>query len=352
MTGMEGTESITADELAQRIGGRVEGDETRSVRTVRTLDEAGAEDLSWVESPRYRAQAAASRAGVLLIDEHTEPLPDRTVIRVPDPNLALCRALALLAPPKDVIPPGVHPTARIGRGAVVEGVAVGPNVYIGDGATIGPGTVLYPGVFVGREARIGKDCTLWPNVVVRERVRIGDRVIIHPNATIGADGFGYLQREGRHVKIPQIGTVVIEDDVEIGANATIDRAKCGVTRIGRGAKIDNLVMIAHNCEVGEGSILVAQVGIAGSTKLGRYVMLGGQVGVIDHRTIGDGVQMAAKSAAYNDFPPGAVLRGIPARDHNRFGREQVALGKLPDLLKKVKALERRVAELEQRVNGE
>jgi UDP-3-O-[3-hydroxymyristoyl] glucosamine N-acyltransferase len=244
------------------------------------------------------------------------------------------------------VDPGVHPSAVIGEGAEVEGTAIGQNVVVGEGAVIGQRTTLYPGVFVGTGTSLGSDCVLWPNVVVREQVTIGDRVIIHANSTIGADGFSYLQRDDRHVRVPQIGTVVIEDDVEIGANTTIDRSRSGATRIRRGAKIDNLVMVAHNCDIGEGSLLAAHTGIAGSTVLGKYVACGGQAGIIDHINVGDGAQLGAKSAVFNDIPAGTLVRGSPAREMWRFAREQVALKKLPDLLKTIKRLEQRVRELE------
>lgn len=337
---------ITAQEIASRTGGRLDGDGTRHVRSVETLDKATPDMLTWVGSPEYESRAAASEAGVVLMPLEGEPLPQKTVIRVADPDLALCEVLKMFARPQDLVDPGAHPSAVISEGAVVEGTAIGPNVYVGPDAEIGSGTTLYPGVFVGRGTRVGVDCVLWPNVVLREHITIGDRVIIHANSTIGADGFSYLQRDGRHIRVPQIGSVIIEDDVEIGANTTIDRARSGATTIRRGTKIDNLVMIAHNCDIGEGSLLAAMTGIAGSTKLGKYVVCGGQAGIIDHLEIGDGVQIGANSAALNDLPCGLLVRGTPARELTRFGREHVALKKLPDLLKTIRKLEQRVQELE------
>jgi UDP-3-O-[3-hydroxymyristoyl] glucosamine N-acyltransferase len=294
--------------------------------------------LTWIGAPKYVSKLAGSRAGVVLMPLEGEAPSGVTTIRVEDPDLALNSVLALFARPRDVMEPGVHPSAVIGEGAVVEGASVGPNVFVGDDAVVRAGTVLYPGVFVGRGALVGRDCVLWPNVVLREDVRIGDRVIIHANATIGADGFSYLQREGRHVRVPQIGTVVVEDDVEIGANTTIDRARSGATIIRRGTKIDNLVIVAHNCDIGEGCLLAAMTGIAGSTTLAPYVVCGGRTGIIDHLVIGAGSQIGAASLVVSDLEPGALVRGNPARPLTPFAREQVALKKLPELLKRVREL--------------
>jgi UDP-3-O-[3-hydroxymyristoyl] glucosamine N-acyltransferase len=339
---------LIAREVADRIGGQVEGDEARMIHGVETVDHAEPDMLTWIGSPKYASKATATRAGVVLMPLEGEAPAGKTIIRVPDPDWALCEVLKMLAPPQDVVQPGVHPSAVIGKGAVVEQTAIGPHVVVGEGARLGPGTVLYPGVFIGRDARIGRNCVFWPNVVVRENVTIGDNVIIHANSTIGADGFSYLQRGGQHVKVPQIGTVVIEDDVEIGANTTIDRARGRATRIRRGTKIDNLVMAAHNCDIGEGSLLAALTGIAGSTTLGKYVVCGGQAGIIDRLNVGDGVQIGANSTALNDIPAGRMIRGTPARELTRFGREQVALKKLPDLLKTIRKLEQRVQALERK----
>ncbi len=271
------------------------------------------------------------------------------MIHVTDPDVAVCEVLEYLAPPPDRVPPGVHPTAIVSPDAVVEGTAIGAHAYVGPGTTVGAGTQIYPGVYVGARTTIGHDCVLWPNVVVRERVTIGDRVVIHPNVTIGADGFGYLQRDGRHRKIPQIGAVVIENDVEIGANSAIDRARSGVTRIGRGTKIDNLVQIGHNVDIGEDCIIIAQCGIAGSVSLRRNVILGGQVGIIDHLRIGNGAQIAAKSMATSDIPDGRVVRGIPATDNRRFLREQASVRKFPGWVERLRTLTRRVQRLEEKV---
>lgn len=337
---------ITVAEIAALLEAEYVGDGELVLEGVETLELAGPSTLSWVGTAKLMKRAATSNAGALLIPEGSRAPSGITVIPVPDPDAALIQVLRRLAPAAASVPPGVDSTAVVGEGAKVEGVAVGAHVHIGEGAIIGAGTQLHPGVYVGAQTRIGRDCVLWPNVVVRERVTLGDRVILHPNVTIGADGYGYLFRDGKHQKIPQIGTVSIEDDVEIGANSTVDRAKSGVTRVGQGTKIDNLVQIGHNCDVGEHCIIVAQCGIAGSTTLGRYVVLGGQAGATDHVKIGDGVQIAAKSAVFNDIPDNVTVSGIPARDNRRNIREWVAVQRLPELLRDFRQLAKRLERME------
>ena len=346
---MSDSPSITVAELARRLGGTLEGDGTRVIRAVATLDDAGPDSLSWVGAPEFLPRVVDTKAGAVLVPLGCSVPADRTVIYVADPDLALCEVLSCLALPVDDVPRGVHSTATVSPQADVEGAAIGPYVHVGAGASIGPGTRVHAGVFVGTCTTIGRDCVLWPNVVVRDHVTIGDRVIIHPNATIGADGFGYLQRAGRHHKIPQIGTVVIEDDVEIGANSAIDRARSGVTRIRRGTKIDNLVQIAHNCDIGEDCAIAALFGIAGSSSLGHHVFGGGGAAVIDHRHVGSGVQIAAKSLVCANVADGKSVRGIPAVDNHQFLREQATLRKVPKWIQRLQDLEERVQRLEKRV---
>ncbi len=340
---------LSAAELSVKLGGRLLGDGSRKVSEVSTLEAAGPESLSWVGRPDHFKRLAGSRAGVVLVPrECADAVPaGRTAIVVDDPDVAICALLEMLAPPRSCVPPGVDPTARVAADAVVTDVAIGPHVFVGAGATIGPGTQLHAGVYVGAGCRLGRDCVLWPNVVLREHTTLGDRVVIHPNATLGADGFGYLQRGGRHVKIPQVGRVVIGDDVEIGANTCIDRARSGVTRVGRGTKIDNLVQIGHNVQIGEDCIIVAEVGISGSAVIGNRVMLGGQVGIADHVKLGDGAMVTACSMVATDVPPGRVYRGTGrAVEHTEFARQAVALRRLPGLLAQFRALSRRVERLE------
>ena len=338
--------SISAAELAERLNGRLHGDGKRIVREVAPLPDAGPHSLCWAQSDVYLKQAAQSNAGVVLIPQDAEPVESTTCICVEDVDLALRQVLEWFAPPAVGMEEGVHATAVVAESAAVDGAMIGPRVYVGEHARIGKGTQLHPGVHVGPHSSIGRDCVLWPNVVVRERITIGDRVIIHPNATIGSDGFGYIFRDGRHLKLPQIGEVVIEDDVEIGAGSAIDRAKCGCTRIGRGTKIDNLVQIAHNVSIGPDCVVVAQCGISGSATLGRHVVLAGQVGLGDHVRLGDGVQVAGGSGVGKSVDAGEIVRGSPAVPIRKYKRQQAAVRKLPEWFERLRALEKRVERLE------
>ena len=339
-------DTITVGELARRLGGEFAGDAGLIVRQVATLEQAGPDALSWLGGREHLRQFEQTKAAAVLVPEGLEIPEGRSVIRVADPDLALCEALTLLGPLPERVPDGVHSSAVVSPDASVEGAAIGANAFVGPRAVVGPGTQLHAGVYVGAEATIGRDCVLWPNVVVRERTAIDDRVVIHPNTTIGADGFSYLQREGKHRKVPQVGLVIIEDDVEIGANCAVDRARSGETRIRRGTKIDNLVQIGHNCDIGEDCIIVAQCGIAGSATLEHHVALSGHVGVVDHLRIGAGAQVAAKSLVVRDIPVRAVFRGIPATDNNLFGRQQAAVRRLPKMIEQVRELSKRVERLE------
>jgi UDP-3-O-[3-hydroxymyristoyl] glucosamine N-acyltransferase len=345
-----GSPTLTAAQLAKLVGGTLHGDGGRTVSCAGTLEETGPDGVAWVGSAKHLPRLAGSRAGVVLIPAGAAFPAERTVIEVADPDLAMCAALSALAPAGESVPPGIDPAAHVAPDAVVTGAAIGPHVRVGAGAVVGPGTQLHAGVYVGQSCRIGAECTLWPNVVLREHTVLGDRVVIHANATIGADGFGYLQRGGRHVKIPQTGRVIIEDDVEVGANSCIDRARSGVTRIGRGTKIDNLVQIGHNAHIGEDCIIVAQVGISGSVTLGAHVVLGGKVGIIDHLTVGPGAMLAAASVVFNDLRGGKVYRGQPAVERTVYGREVLSLRRLPKLLAELRTLVKRVEQLESAAN--
>ncbi len=336
----------TLAEIAKAVSGAVRGDPTLRISGVSGVEEAGPTDITWLSHERFAGRLGASRAGAVLVPEQygATPMP---AILVADPSRAIITVLERFAPPVRRPPAGVHASAIVSPSArLAPDAAVGPWVVIEAGATIGQRTVLHANVYIGADAVIGCDCELWPGVVVRERCTLGDRVTIHPNATIGADGFGYQFFDGKHNKIPQIGTVVIEDDVEIGANSAIDRAKFGATRIGRGTKIDNLVQVAHNVQIGPHCMIVAQCGIAGSARLGTGVVLGGQVGVRDHVVLHDGVQSAACACISKDIPPGTTVIGAPAVEHEQWIRERGKLRRLARIADELQGLIERVERLE------
>jgi len=338
--------SYSLAEIAQWVGGVVRGDAGTDISGVSGIAEADKTQITWVSQEKYARQLDASRAGAVVVPE-TFGATAMPAILCPDPARAIATILERFAPPVPRPPAGVHPTAVVAESAQLgEAAAVGPHVVIGERARIGDRTVLHANVFVGQDTRIGQDCELWPSVVVRERCELGDRVIIHPNSTIGADGYGYEFRDGHHAKIPQIGMVEIGDDVEIGANTAVDRAKFGATRIGAGTKIDNLVQVAHNVQIGPHCLIVGQTGVAGSARLGRGVMMSGKVAIGDHVTLGDGAMVAGYTAVLKDVPAGQTVRGIPAVELNQFMREQVYVRRLPGLAKQLKDLTRRIEQLE------
>jgi UDP-3-O-[3-hydroxymyristoyl] glucosamine N-acyltransferase len=314
---------------------------------IASLDAAGAGDLSFLGNPKYRPDVARSRASVLLLpaDFAGEPPAGQLWLLLANPSLGLtriCARIEQLLWPKPA--PGIHPSAVVAADAVLAAsVHVGPLCVIESGARVGEGTVLQASAFVGARASIGPDCWLGAHAVVAQDCVLGARVRLQPGAVIGSDGFGYDTVKGRHEKIPQIGNVVLGDDVEIGANSTIDRARFSRTTIGEGTKVDNLVQIAHNCTVGRHCLIVAQVGIAGSTTLGDYVVLGGQVGVAGHLNIGSFTQAGAQAGLNRDLPPKSVISGTYALPHLLEQKFQVLRGKLPELFKRVDRLEDQLA---------
>jgi UDP-3-O-[3-hydroxymyristoyl] glucosamine N-acyltransferase len=320
-----------------------------SLSGVASLDEAGPADLSFWTSEQYRKQFQATHAGAVLVDKKIKlPLPASraAVLTAPDAELAMARVLEWLAPPTPRPPPGVDPTARVDPTAQIgPDTAIGPFVVIGARCRIGPGTILHAGVCIGDDVSIGQQCQFFPNVVVRQRITIGDRVTINANSVLGTDGFGYRWDGSQHVKVPQIGTVVVEDDVEIGSCVCIDRAKFGATRVGRGTKIDNLVQIGHNVVIGPHCIIVGQAGMAGSARLGAGVILGGQTAVRDHVSLGDGAMTAACSGIAEDVAPHAIVSGTPALPHRQSLREQAAFRRLPDLIVQVRKLQEEIEKL-------
>jgi UDP-3-O-[3-hydroxymyristoyl] glucosamine N-acyltransferase len=336
--------AFTLGRLAEALGATLHGDAGQLVRGVAPLESAGPEEVSFVTSPKYRRLAVASAAGALVVGPETQDL-DRPLLRVASPQAAFI-ALLRLFHPEPPVEPGVHPAACVAAGAHVDlTAAVAAGAVVEGDAVIGPRTFVGALSYVGRGAVLGADVRLYPRVVVREGVRLGDRVIVHPGAVLGGDGFGYAFDGAAHQKIPQVGGLIIEDDVEIGANTAIDRATMGATIVRRGTKIDNLVQIGHNCDIGEHVILVGQVGVSGSCKIGSRAVLAGQVGVADHITIGEAAILMAQAGVAGDVPPGEVWAGYPARPAAQTRRIWVAEAMLPELLKRVRSLEKQVREL-------
>jgi UDP-3-O-[3-hydroxymyristoyl] glucosamine N-acyltransferase len=341
-----GLPSLTVAELARLLACRFEGDGSRMITGFAGLDNARPGDLVFLSSPKLRQLLQGSQAAAAIVPPE-EPFRGIPVILSGTPQLTFIQAVELFFRPYRP-EPGIHPTAVVSPSARIgQRAAVGALSVVGDGAEIGDGTVIFPLVSVYPRVKMGKDCVLYSHVSVREDVRMGDRVVLHCGAVIGADGFGYLKRDdGTHKKIPQTGTVVIEDDVEIGAGSAVDRAALGETIIRRGVKIDNLVQVAHNVEIGENAILAGQVGIAGSSKVGKNVVLAGQVGVADHLDIGDNVIAVAQTGIAQDVPAGAFVGGTPQLDVRDWRKASVLMPQLHDLFKEVKRLKARVEELE------
>jgi UDP-3-O-[3-hydroxymyristoyl] glucosamine N-acyltransferase len=333
-------------ELAALVGGDLSGDGEIEIRAVTPIDEAGHGDITFITNPKYRRLLAKTKASAVIVSKEEEAPSTINLIRVEDPYLAFAKVLDIFKPVTTRYK-GIHPKAEIHKNTVIgENTSIYPCVVVDDGARIGNRVVLYPGVYIGCNAAVEDDTVLYPNVTVREGCKIGRRVMVHANSVIGSDGFGYAREGDAHFKVPQIGIVVIEDDVEIGACVTIDRATFGRTVIRRGTKIDNIVQIAHNVDIGEDSIIVAQVGISGSTKVGKRVTLAGQVGVVGHIEIGDDVTVGAQSGVIGDLPSKAVFAGYPAILHSKWLRAQGVFVKLPEIRKKLMELEKRIKEIE------
>jgi UDP-3-O-[3-hydroxymyristoyl] glucosamine N-acyltransferase len=335
--------------IAERLECRLEGDGEVEIRGIAGIEQACEGELTFFANAKYAPRLALTRASAVIVGPSAPPAPC-AMLHVDDPYLAFARAVELFAPPR-AIPAGVHPLASVAPGATVPpDAAIGPFVSVGANARVGARTVIYPHVVIGEGATIGEDCLIHARVSIRERVSIGHRVVIQDGAVVGSDGFGFAHRpDGTHVKIPQIGTVVVEDDVEIGANTTIDRPAVGETRISAGTKIDNLVQVAHGVRIGRDSLLAAQVGIAGSTTLEDRVTFAGQVGVAGHLTIGKGVVATAQSGIPNSVEAGAFISGYPAIDNRRWLKASALFRRLPELKKTVSDLMRRLDELEQRL---
>jgi UDP-3-O-[3-hydroxymyristoyl] glucosamine N-acyltransferase len=339
---------VTLKELAGIVGGAVSGDGSVLINGVAGIKEAGSGDVTFLASPRYEKFLTSTRASAVIAPpgtaNHGKPL-----VLSDNPYLSFVKAVEFFVPHKNSCPKGIHPSAVVAATAEISTDAgIGPCVVIEEGVKVGGGTFILGGTFVGRDTEIGEDCLIYPNVTIREEIRIGRRVIIHSGAILGSDGFGFAKDGEIYRKIPQIGNVVVEDDVEIGANTTIDRATTGTTFVGRGTKIDNLVQIAHNVVIGENCILVAQVGIGGTTEIGRGVTLAGQAGLVGHIKIGDGAVVAAQAGVTKSVPADTMVSGYPAREHAQAKKIYAGFPKLPDLIKRVADLSERLAALEER----
>lgn len=344
---LTGKDSLSLGEIGELVKAEIKGDPALRISGIGSLEGASPDQLSFLVDSRYEHLALNCRAGALIVTPAFREL-DFNLLITDNPYLALARASQLFtAVPSDNF--GIHPASFLGENIRFgEGVCVGPFVHIGGNCAIGAGTIIGSGACIAENVVVGENCLIHPRVSVLAGCVIGDRVIIHSGAVIGADGFGYAQDEqGRHIKIPQTGIVQIDDDVEIGANATIDRATFGKTWIKRGTKIDNLVMIAHNVIVGEDCAIVAQVGISGSTHLGNHVVLGGQVGIAGHIEIGDRVQIGAKSGILHAIKPDQVIMGIPGVPREEFFRTYTNILRLPRLKAELKRLAERVQSIEE-----
>jgi len=331
-------------ELAELVGGSLLGDSDIEISGVTNIEEAGPGQITFAVPPHIEKAAKSAAGAVIIPDTVTEF--NKPAIRVANPRLAFTKLLEIFNPPPKVAR-GVHPTAIIGEGVKLgNNVAIMAYVVIADNVEIGDNTIIYPHTYIGEDCKIGADVIIYPNVTVREGCIIGNGCIIHCNAAIGSDGFGFVTVDGRHHKVPQVGNVVIEDNVEIGAHTAIDRATTGSTIVKRGTKIDNLVHIAHNDVVGENCLFVAQTGIAGSVTIGNNVTFAGQTGCAGHLTIGDNCVFAARTGIIGDVPSNSFYAGFPARPHKEWLRTEANIRKVPDLIKKIRELEKRLALLE------
>jgi UDP-3-O-[3-hydroxymyristoyl] glucosamine N-acyltransferase len=347
---MQNPKSLTVAEIAAMVGvAAPAGSENIRIAGVANLAEAGPGDLSFLSSSAYWKQFSETKAGAVLVqkDVKTRAAPKSAVIIVDDADLAMNVVLQAFALPVPRPPIGVDPLSRVDSTAQIGAeVRIAPFCFVGKNVRLGRGTILHPHVYIADDVAIGEDCEIFPSVTVRERITVGNRVIIHSGSVLGSDGFGYRWDGSKHAKVPQIGTVVIEDDVEIGSCVCIDRAKFSVTLVGKGTKIDNLVQIAHNVTIGPHCIIVGQVGIAGSANIGAGAILGGQVAVRDHANVGERAMVAACSVISSDIPAQAVVSGVPALPHRQHLREQAAMRRLPDLVVQVRQLREALDQLQ------
>ncbi len=338
--------SMTVKDIAENIDGVVDGDDNVEITSLASLQDAVGGDISFLANPRYSSAVKSSKASAVIVNNDWKGDFSGTIIKVQDADAAFSQVASLLIPPPAKPEAGMHPTAVVANGVKLgDAVSIGPNVVIESGVTIGAGTVIGAGCYIGQDTTIGSDGMIYPNVSIRERVTIGDRIIIQMGAIVGSDGFGYTQEGRKWVKIPQVGTVEIGDDVEIGANTTIDRARFGKTVIENGVKLDNHVQVAHNVHIGENAALVAFVALAGSCSIGANVQMAGHSGASGHVHVGDYSVLMPFSAPTKDVTEKTVVSGFPARPFMQHQKSQAALLKLPKLVKRVAALEKRLDDL-------
>ena len=342
----------TLNEIAKLIDGKVVGNGDILITGVSGIKEAAEGDITFLANPKYGPLMDKTRAAAIITSAEAQKT-SKPVILTENPSLAFAKIISMFMPDDAGHPQGIDYTVVMGKNVTLgKDVAIGAYVVIGDNVTIGDNAIIYAGCFIGHHTKIGSNTLIYPHVSIRERISIGSRVIIHSGTVIGSDGFGFATIKGSHHKIPQVGTVEIADDVEIGANVTIDRARFDKTVIGRGTKIDNLVQIAHNVVIGENSLIVAQVGISGSTILGNNVTLAGQAGLVGHITIGDNAIVTAQSGVAKSVPADIMVSGYPARPFMTTQRVNASLQNLPKLFELVKELKKKVEELEARLKKE
>ncbi len=341
---------LTLSELAKRLNAGLAGDGSVTIRGAAGIREASTGQITFLANPRYREFLASTKASAVILPEGfaDPPIP---AILAPNPYIAYLEALRLLHGDRKEGPePGIHPTAVLGAGVMLgPDPAIGAHVHIGENARLGARAMIMAGAYIGPDVTIGDDCVLFPRAVVLRETLIGNRVVLHSGVVIGGDGFGFAPDGPGYRKIPQVGKVVIEDDVDVGANTTIDRATTGETRVASGCRIDNLVMIAHNVQVGENTVICGQTGISGSTRVGRHVTLAGQVGIVGHIEIGDDARVGAQGGVTKSVPAGETYSGYPAQPHQQASRVYAACRRLPEALREIRQLEKRITELESRL---
>lgn len=337
-------------DIATLLEGELSGDGEVLINGVSGIKEASEGELAFIITAAQEGLVDSTKASCVVVPKNVNRAFAVPTIKVDNPSIAFSKIIEILMPGRIPHPAGIHPTAVIPKKSdVSKSAALGAYVVMEEGVSIGDNTVIYPFSYIGKNARIGKNCVIYPNVTIREEVVIGDRVIIHPGTVIGSDGFGYdIQKNGTHFKVPQMGVVIIEDDVELGSCVTIDRARFAKTVIGKGSKIDNLCQIAHNVKIGPNCMIAAQSGISGSTELGRNVVFGGQVGVADHLKLGDFVVAGAKSGISKSYPSNTTLFWYPAKPVDKARDIIASIGLLPKLFERVRALESKIKESEKK----